>query len=767
MRLSYEIDVVNTRQFKSAMGEVTREAERSARKQAQFERALAAERSKLQKRIAVDRKAIEKLKERESKSGTLDSHRVKMRTLNEEASAIRRKVQAAREAERLETRRHSDIMRRHREQAAWHKDELSRIDKALTKRGIFVSNDTDIDPRTRVKDALSDRAHRKRVDRLRMGGAVAGSMLGTGAQVATLGGSFALAGAVYSQRATHAAAAGLANQGFDPNSGVTREQKKGQILGITSDINKRLGVSQDDVIAGMTSFVDKTGKVDMAMQMADFMAKLSSASGTDIGELGTVLGNAYSNISKEKGVTQEQAVEKAKAVARVFAGQGKAGAVEMKDLAARAPILTSAAGSFEGDLEKNMGTIGALTQIAVDRGGAANADIASTAMKNIALDIAQKAKKVGVTDAIGADGMRVKDPVETIARIIDKTGGSLAKLQKVFGRETLPGINGLAKVYVEAGKGKAGIQAIRDLVAEYQSQSYSETEMEDSANFRASQLDRQLDTSIGQFNSMVGDTLVPALGRLVPHVTELVPAAAGAVDTLGNFIGWAASDPFAGLSALFAAGMAKEIAKAQLGKLFQTSMGSALGSGLMTIGAIYGTVKMAEFAIQDHVSKAVDKDNKRIDDLIQKAKDEQAQTGSVSEETRAEIEATTGNLQKRRTNALVHERVRDSNNWLENGVSDAAAVMGTMGNMAAELFTGEKRSLTQGTTFDDRRDTSLKEQDLSNIGQLTEKMQQLNAALEGVVGAQKQSADALSNAATALESSQNGARSGSPISSRD
>lgn len=753
------------RKAHSAITNFTEETKRAAKAQLQAEQALARQKERIQAKqakTAKEYKRIERMDSDAARRASVQAHSVTMRGYNDQARALKQKVQLQRAAEREEAQRHSKIMRRYREEATARAKETAKLDRSLAKRGLFL--DPDLDTSSGLKRAYAERAHRRRVGRLTAGANAFGTTLGVATGAAGLAGGFAILGGLYSQQATNANAAKLANQGFNEKSGITREQKKAQILALTRGTNDRYGVSQDDMIAGMGAFVDKTGNVDQAMKMADFMAKLSGASGTDITELGTVLGNAYSNLSKQKGVTQEEAFTKAQSVARVFAGQGKAGAVELKDMAARAPILTAAAGSFEGDLEKNMGVIGALTQIAVDRGGAANADVASTAMKNIALDIAQKAKKIGVTDAIGKDGMHVKDPVETIANVIDKSGGSLAKLQKVFGRETLPGINGLAKAYVDAGKGEDGKQAIRDLVKEYTSQSYSEKEMNDSSAFRSRQDDRKLDRAIGQFNAMVSDELSPVFGKLAVQARDAVPAVAGFVEMLGSFVEYAAENPFDGLSIVFAAALSKELAGIGLAKVFQSQLGAMFGSGAMTFAGMYGVVKMAELTIQNSVQKSIDKDNKRLEDLVSQARDEKEKFGSVSEDTQSQLERARENLTKRHLNARVNDSVRGEMNWAEQDLADLGGIAATGANKVAELFTGNKRSVSDT----DYRDNALKEKDFENLDDLSAKIAMLSDALSGFTDAQRENSNALAENTQAVASgggSGGGNRSGGPITS--
>lgn len=774
--LQYEVGITGQGKMRRELAGITSEIRKNAKAQAQSEVAAAHAREKAASRTAKLKQAIAKA-EAKSVAGMgrdeVAGHRLRMRAMQQELRVLNDKDRLLRKQGRTRDQEHAKTMRGIRDESAALSKKTSHLDSQLAGRGIHINSDLAASRgmpfaiKTAQNAKLRERVVGAR-DRINSaGGRTAAGIASNAMGYATLGGGLAVGSAIYQQADIASRSSSLANQGF-VEGGPSRDEIFKKIQRTTGAMNDRYGVDQGAMIGGMEAFVDKTGNVDMALNMADHIAQLSSASGADMSELGTVLGNAFSNLKQTPGVSEEQAVDQAKQLSMILAGQGKIGAVEMRDLANRAPILTSAASQFGGDRMESMAVMGALAQIAVDKGGAHNADVATTSIKNLPLDMVMKGKKAGMTGDVAK-----MNPVDAIVQLLEKTGGDKQKLLKVVGRETLPSIEGLRKTWEENGgkKDGSGSKAVRKEIQRYVDAAYSKGEMQDSAAFRGSQMDRQIDRAMGQFNIAVGTQLVPAVTDLIPAITSLTPIIANVGSVGADFVSFAANDPFAGLSAIFAASMAKQAAGVGLARIMESSLGKNLAAGGLVIGTLYGAVQLAEFAVQEMDKSADDrysKDRKALDTLAGKAQAELAATGQVSPETKAQLIQSTELLKQREISAVANRAVREESSGFTNWVSDTVLAGKTGVNTAAKFFDKDA-----GPVFEqDYEEAAQKKSDANNLEDLGTRIAQLQAAIDGnkegfgqLTKALSDAADKMANAASA--GGGDAARNGSPISARD
>lgn len=143
--------------------------------------------------------------------------------------------------------------------------------------------------------------------------------------------------------------------------------------------------------------------------------------------------------------------------------QGKAGAIELKDLAHGLQKLAAAGAAFGLKGTSGIKTVGGLTQIA--RRGTGSADQAFTAVENIFAHISEKSKvlekeHVKVYEGKGAN-KHTRDIKDILVDTIAKVGGSdiakkNEKLQSIFGMEGIRGIKPLISIYQDAYTGLKG-----------------------------------------------------------------------------------------------------------------------------------------------------------------------------------------------------------------------------------------------------------------------------------------------------------------------
>lgn len=141
---------------------------------------------------------------------------------------------------------------------------------------------------------------------------------------------------------------------------------------------------------GLQAFVSKTGDLDTGRAVLGDLGKLARATGTDFGDMVSAAGDVATQLD-EVG-DKSQRVEKLNAIMRTVAGQGKLGAVEIKDLAVQMAKLSAVAPQFSGSFEENMGEMGALVQMARAKGGAASAPQAATSLGSFVSTLSKSAR---------------------------------------------------------------------------------------------------------------------------------------------------------------------------------------------------------------------------------------------------------------------------------------------------------------------------------------------------------------------------------------
>ena len=113
----------------------------------------------------------------------------------------------------------------------------------------------------------------------------------------------------------------------------------GGLLTQARDVGISAGYDPERVLEGLQKFVAKTGDLKTGRDMLADLARLSSATGSELEDMVDAAGDVANALGEvpNKGKVVES-------VMRSIAGQGKVGAVEMKDLAVQMAKLGAAAG---------------------------------------------------------------------------------------------------------------------------------------------------------------------------------------------------------------------------------------------------------------------------------------------------------------------------------------------------------------------------------------------------------------------------------------
>lgn len=327
--------------------------------------------------------------------------------------------------------------------------------------------------------------------------------------------------------------------------------------------------SQDygELAAGLSDFVSKSGDLETGKKTLADLGLIARATGADVGDLVSAAGD----VSKTLADTPDKA-ERLLAIMRLVAKQGALGSVEIKDLAKYMGNITASAFMFEGGVDKNIGILGGLAQVAM-KGGATTAAEGTRSANSFSRDITKEAalkrfEGAGIDVWADKDHKKLKSPEKIITQFMEKTGGSLDDLASLFQNEmSRKVLKGYSQIYDEAGGGEAGIAAIKAKFAQM-SQGMTAEEVRASANVsmggKAAQA-QEFQNKLADLGMQLADKLLPALMKLTPTILALA-------DAFVSVTTWAAENP------------GKAIVGAIIGSIGKAMIGNAVG-GMLTQGA--------------------------------------------------------------------------------------------------------------------------------------------------------------------------------------
>lgn len=289
------------------------------------------------------------------------------------------------------------------------------------------------------------------------------------------------------------------------------------------------GHTRGDVLGAMQEFVGKTGDLDLARQIIEKMGRMATATGADFTEMASAsaeVANVLGDIPN-KG----DAVE---AVMRQIAGQGKLGAVEVRDLASQMAKIAGVAGQFEGGVEKNIATLGVMTQMAKLRGTATSATMAATSTSSFVSMFSTRAtvrkwKAAKINPFTDDSETTLRDPMQLVRDLLTSTKGNKEQLgalvpNKMAMREIL----GWQSIYKEAGGGTEGIEAVNREFERLSAAQLTETEI--TRAFNAEMEKTKNKTTV--FNEKMAAVAEQLAGVLLPALESFAPAVIDAAEGL-------------------------------------------------------------------------------------------------------------------------------------------------------------------------------------------------------------------------------------------
>lgn len=291
------------------------------------------------------------------------------------------------------------------------------------------------------------------------------------------------------------------------------------------------GVKAEDVAAGAAGFVAKTGDLSAARRFSGTFATVASASGASVEDIS----NAAADLFQKFDITSIEDMQKALASLTM---QGKAGAFEIKDAAAQFAKMSAAASRFGlSKGSEGVKVLGGLTQIA--RSATGSPEQAATAVEAMFRQLvgeSGKLKGMGVDVFEKGSTSKTRDVRDVITDAIAKTGGSLPKLQKIFGEEGIRGVSPLISAFNEAKNGangtdaektEAGVTALRAALAKAIDAPGDWAEIVQDSAAAQKTAGAQLDAAWESVKATVSKEAVPALLKLAPAISTLAETGIG------------------------------------------------------------------------------------------------------------------------------------------------------------------------------------------------------------------------------------------------
>lgn len=230
---------------------------------------------------------------------------------------------------------------------------------------------------------------------------------------------------------------------------LTREgmlKLKEDLLSMSKETNQK----PEALLEGIDAIVERTGNLKFAVAVIKELAIVSSATGTEMGNIGATA----SNLQEKFDIKPDQILE----TFDILSAQGKQGSFTLQNMASLFERLLSAAGSFGITGERGIRTFGAFLQIA--RRGAGSSEQAANAVERTIADLVEKNKVIKKITGFSIfdpelskkEGRAVMKEFDVVLKeIVKRTKGDITKLQKIFGGESIRAINPLAASYKKFG----------------------------------------------------------------------------------------------------------------------------------------------------------------------------------------------------------------------------------------------------------------------------------------------------------------------------
>ena len=330
--------------------------------------------------------------------------------------------------------------------------------------------------------------------------------------------------------------------------------------------------SSTDALDGLIAFTEKTGDLDTGRKILKDMSILSKATGANMSD--TVL--AAAAVANQLGDVPNKA-QAASEVMRVFAGQGQKGAIEIRNMATQMTKLAAQASNIKvnehtrgllsdkgvsTDMGQSIAVLGALSQVAMQKGGRGTATTATNSAMAFVRDLTgltatKRFAKAGI-DIFGDKGhTKERDPIDIIKDVLTKTSGSQTAITGLLSNQNSRAVvSGFSKYYNEArakaeeshrangqtwgsqkeketALNKIGLEAAQSAYDEFLSVTMSNTEVQEKFALAMQTTESQVTV----FNNKMAEASAGMSDAIRPLLIALAPSAVEGVKQFVGFIG--------------------------------------------------------------------------------------------------------------------------------------------------------------------------------------------------------------------------------------
>lgn len=323
---------------------------------------------------------------------------------------------------------------------------------------------------------------------------------------------------------------------YNKSSAADRKTGAADVLERVRSVANATATDTTEAMEGLEAFVAKTGELNTGKDVLWSMAKLSRATGTNLADMA----NAAAEVSNNLGDVPDKTAA-IDAVMRSIAGQGKLGAVEIKDLASQMAKIASVSGSFEGDRAETIAMLGGMAQESKARGTSASAQQATTAIQAFVQALVKGPTlknwaAAGLNPFTDNTHTKLRSPEELVLEALKYSGGDQKKLYGLFrSSQALRAVRGYANIYTDAGGGQKGLDAVH---AEFQRFQTAAMTAADVDNAFAAQMDttkskvQVLNNEFAQTTQKLANELAPAItNELLPAVLQLAQDFSSVMDS--------------------------------------------------------------------------------------------------------------------------------------------------------------------------------------------------------------------------------------------
>lgn len=338
---------------------------------------------------------------------------------------------------------------------------------------------------------------------------------------------------------------------------------------------------------GLEDFVSKSSDLKTGGAILGQLGLIARATGTDVEKLVSAAGDVNKTLDDSPDKAQRLL-----AIMRLVAKQGAMGNVEVKDLATYMGKMISSGFMFEGSIDKNIGILGAMSQVAM-KGGASTAADATRAADAFSRDLTKGAalerfKKAGIeifADPGEGPGKNTKllSPEKIITSFMEKSGGNLAMLADLFQNEMSKKVlKGFGNVAEQASKrGEDPIEAVRKEFAKFTA-SLTEGDVAKAAGVSMGTAEARAQAFQNNLD-LVASSLAE---RVLPQLEKLAPKALELADALSKLVSAAIDNPVTAITAAIVG----SIAKAAIGESVKETLTSILKGSTGGAGATAGAL---------------------------------------------------------------------------------------------------------------------------------------------------------------------------------